>query len=233
MKQITEYEVTRLVDRDRDVDHVTCKEAVALIADPPDDLLSVARIVRFGDDDFNGDEYEVRRQETILYEKEEVNKMATRSYKGNRVILNGINEAVKALGYNERLYRADQSDGGYYYWGDGNAPGFDESGVYGSRLRDMTVGEWIQDLRDRRKKYFERFRTEDEPTAGEQVDIKNPCPDRSREENRVRAMKGNQARIALLKLIERGCLDHAKWADIKEALEIAESYHPESELQSF
>lgn len=53
------------------------------------------------------------------------------------------------------------------------------------------------------------------------------------EEKRVRELAGNQARIALLKLVQLGCVYEDKWREIKLALDIAESYHPESQLQSF
>ena len=56
---------------------------------------------------------------------------------------------------------------------------------------------------------------------------------RKPEEDRVNSLAGNQARIALLWLIHKGSLDPIAYIDIKLALEVAESYHPESPLKSF
>ena len=52
-------------------------------------------------------------------------------------------------------------------------------------------------------------------------------------EERVRKLEGNQARIALLYLIDQWKHSDPRMLDIDNALEIAESYSPESPLKSF
>lgn len=50
---------------------------------------------------------------------------------------------------------------------------------------------------------------------------------------RINKLSGNQARIMLLYLLEKGHLGNIAYNDLKLAFEIAESYHPQSELKSF
>lgn len=56
---------------------------------------------------------------------------------------------------------------------------------------------------------------------------------RRKEINRINKLAGNQARILLLWLLEKGHLDNIPYQDLKEGFEVAESYHPESSLKSF
>jgi hypothetical protein len=57
--------------------------------------------------------------------------------------------------------------------------------------------------------------------------------ERQVEIDRINKLAGNQARIMLLYLLQKGHLDNMEWQDFMKAFEIAESYHPESELKSF
>jgi hypothetical protein len=58
-------------------------------------------------------------------------------------------------------------------------------------------------------------------------------PARKEEEDRINRLAGNQARIMLLWLLEKGHLDSMPWHVMRDAFEIAESYSPQSELKSF
>ena len=58
-------------------------------------------------------------------------------------------------------------------------------------------------------------------------------PVRQVEVDRINKLAGNQARIMLLYLLQKGHLDNIKYLDLMKAFEIAESYHPKSELKSF
>jgi hypothetical protein len=57
--------------------------------------------------------------------------------------------------------------------------------------------------------------------------------ERQAEIDRINKLAGNQARIMLLWLLEKGHLDNMEFSELKSAFEIAESYHPESLLKSF
>jgi len=52
-------------------------------------------------------------------------------------------------------------------------------------------------------------------------------------EARVRKLVGNQARITLLYLIAQGQKSDTRLLELDKALEIGETYHPESQLKSF
>lgn len=70
--------------------------------------------------------------------------------------LKSINAAVAAEGFEERLYRAAMSDGGYYYWSDGDAAGFYKSGIYGWKLPGSKINAWVNDLKERKAEYARR-----------------------------------------------------------------------------
>lgn len=68
--------------------------------------------------------------------------MATR-----RVTLAAVNAAIKAAGGAEKLVAGKD----YYYFTDGDAMAWSESGVYGVRLlSEMTVEQWVGEWRAKR-----------------------------------------------------------------------------------
>jgi len=60
--------------------------------------------------------------------------------------IKSVNEAVAAAGFPERLARGD----GYFYWHGGDASQFQSSGVYVSHVSDLSIEQWIDDLKDKK-----------------------------------------------------------------------------------
>jgi hypothetical protein len=58
-----------------------------------------------------------------------------------------VNQAVAKLGHKEKLVKGK----GYYYWVGGRATRFKTSGVYVFRLNQLTLKQWVDDLKDKIK----------------------------------------------------------------------------------
>jgi hypothetical protein len=71
-----------------------------------------------------------------------------------KTTLRAVNKALAAAGHKEVLVRGN----GYFFFAEGEASGWSESGVYGVfRLGDMTVTEWVA-ARDEKAADAARFR---------------------------------------------------------------------------
>ena len=66
MRKTIEYEITMI---DHDVDHVNWREAKKILANPPDDVVLVEKVIRYGDTDLNGEEYDELRQYVTLLDR--------------------------------------------------------------------------------------------------------------------------------------------------------------------
>ena len=67
IEKVIEYEVTY---EDHDVDHIKWWEAKKMIANPPDNVILIERVTRYGYSDGN-DENEDRKKYETLFERDE------------------------------------------------------------------------------------------------------------------------------------------------------------------
>ena len=65
--------------------------------------------------------------------------------------LKKINKELADLGFQERLARGN----GYFYFYDGDASAWPQTGVYVYRLRDLSLEQWIEEAQLLREQYNE------------------------------------------------------------------------------
>lgn len=70
MRKIIEYEVTTLVNGEHDVNHVNWREAKKLVDNPPEDVLLIERVTRYGENNLDGIEFDELKKYETLYERE-------------------------------------------------------------------------------------------------------------------------------------------------------------------